>query len=137
MRIILLIMLLLSGKLIAQQPVICKCINTQNGVNVRVFAVDYHFDRDSIIVDNYRNTDITPDPINTNEAKVELEEETLYLILFEDIVTHQRKYIYIETGPKTVSTLVYTADFSSPYSLMVIYDRSSESYKERRFIMQL
>lgn len=137
MRIILLIMLLLSSKLVAQQSVICKCVNTQNGVNVRVFAIDYHYDRDSLIIDNYTPTDIVPDPINTNEAVVELEGETLYLILFEDIVTHQRKYIYIETSIETVSTLVYTADFNSPYSLLVTYDKTSRSYKERRFIMQL
>lgn len=137
MRIILLMMLLISIKLIAQQSVICKCINTPNGVNVRVFAVDYHFDRDSIIVDNYRNTEIIPDPINTNEAVVKLEDETFYLILFEDIVTHKRKYIYIETGNKTLSPLIYTADFNSPYSLMVTYDKSAKSYREKRFIMNL
>lgn len=137
MRIILLIMLLFSSGLIAQQSVICKCINTLNGVNVRVFAVDYHFDKDSIIVDNYRNTEIVPNPINTNEAIVKLEEGTFYLILFEDIVTHQRKYIYIEISDKTFSPLIYTADFNSPYSLMVTYDKSAKSYKEKRFIMNL
>ena len=137
MRIILLMMLLISSKLIAQQSVICKCINTPNGVNVRVFAVDYHFDRDSIIVDNYRPTDIVPEVLDSDRALVKLNENQFYLILFEDIVTHKRKYIYIETGKKSASSLVYTADFDSPYSLMVTYDKSAKSYREKLFIMNL
>lgn len=136
MKSILLIMLLVSSKIIAQQPVICKYINTSNGVNVRVFTVDYHFEKDSLIVDDYELTDIIPKVIKSGGGVVKLDKDQFYLILFEDIVTHQRKYIYIETGTKTVSPLVYTADFNSPYSLMVIYDKTSKSYKERRFIIQ-
>lgn len=137
MRIILLMMLLISSQIVAQQSVICKCINTPNGVNVRVFAIDYHYYRDSLIIDSYTPTDIVPDPINTNEAVVKLDKNVLYLILFEDIVTHQRKYIYIETGPKTLPSLIYTADFDSPYSLMVTYNKASKSYTQKRFILNL
>ena len=130
-------MLLISSKLIAQQSVICKCINTPNGINVRVFAVDYHFDRDSIIVDNYTLSDIVPKVLETGVVSVKLDQTQFYLILFEDVVTHQRKYIYIETSDKTFSPLIYTADFNSPYSLMVTYDKSAKSYREKRFIMNL
>lgn len=135
MRSILILLLLLSSKVIAQQTVFCQNINANDKVYISVFKIDYHFFNDSLIIDSYNPTNIEPKVVSPTNSMVVLDTNQFYLIYFEEDHSTRKKYIFIEVESDYVNYLDYTADFSTPYSLIVTYDRQTKSYKSKKFIL--
>jgi hypothetical protein len=136
MKVLTLMFLLTCGQVIGQQTVICKYINTDT-VDLYVYKIIYHISNDSVKIDDFVPSNIQAyyDPEN-KLFEFELAQNDFYLVFFVNPLTDISKDMYIQTGPKSLDKpMLFTADFSSLYSLCVSYDPDNDIYETMKVII--
>lgn len=130
MKKLIIILLFICGQVKAQVPLVLKGVNTEY-FKVFVYEIKYHYENDSIKIDNFLLTDIQANKQNDITYEVNLPLKNWYLIAYLDI-ENREKAVIIKTGNFAVKEpMVFTADFTNTNDYDVDYDPVTNSYSGR------
>ncbi len=130
MKKLIIILLFICGQVKAQVPLVLKGVNTEY-FKVFVYEIKYHYENDSIKIDNFLPTDIQADKQDDITYEVNLPLKNWYLIAYLDI-ENREKAVIIKTGNFAVKEpMVFTADFTNTNDYDVDYDPVTNSYSGR------
>jgi len=120
-------LILISGRLTAQVPILLKAKNIDS-YEVQIYKIKYHITNDSIKIENLENTDIDVLYAGDNTYWAMLPNNQ-WLVIFYTDQDGNSKRLFFETGVYPYAMpMEFTADFCTTKDYYVKYDPITKTY---------